>query len=89
MDGAPPSLLSTSRQALALATGSVVPALVAAEGDQAATRFREFVASTIRNSHTRRAYGRAVGDFLAWCEAHAVMSVAAVQPLHVAAWLDP
>jgi len=51
-------------------------------------RFLEFFASTLRNPHTRRAYARAVTDFLAWCESHAVPSIAAVQPLHVAAWIE-
>ena len=37
---------------------------------------------------TRRAYARAVGDFLDWCEEHGVLSIAAVQPLHVAAWIE-
>jgi len=71
-----------------VASGSVLPTLVAAAGDQASTRFLEFFASTIRNPHTRRAYARAVADFLAWCEERAVPSIAAVQPLHVAAWIE-
>jgi len=65
-----------------------LPALVAAAGERAGMRFLEFFASTIRNPHTRRAYARAVTDFLAWCEDHAVPSIAAVQPLHVAAWIE-
>ncbi len=65
-----------------------LPALVAASGDQAGIRFLEFFAGTIRNPHTRRAYGRAVTDFLTWCEDHGVASIAAVQPLHVAAWIE-
>jgi len=48
----------------------------------------EFFAAAIRNPHTRRAYSRAVADFLAWCDDHGVRSVAAVQPLHVAAWIE-
>jgi site-specific recombinase XerD len=31
---------------------------------------------------------RAAGDFLAWCEARGVASLAGVQPLHVAAWIE-
>ena len=62
--------------------------LMAAAGEQARTRFLEFFASTIRNPHTRRPYARAVTDFLAWCEDHAVPPIAAVQPLHVAAWIE-
>ncbi len=65
-----------------------LPTLVAAAGERASVRFLEFFASTIRNPHTRRAYARAVTDFLTWCEEHAVQSIAAVQPLHVAAWIE-
>jgi site-specific recombinase XerD len=42
----------------------------------------------IRNPHPRRAYGRAVTEFLAWCDHSGVPSVTAVQPLHVAAWIE-
>jgi hypothetical protein len=41
--------------------------------------------AVIRNPHTRRAYARAAGDFLAWCASAGVSSITAVQPLHVAA----
>ncbi|HVB82922.1 MAG TPA: tyrosine-type recombinase/integrase [Candidatus Binataceae bacterium] len=51
-------------------------------------RFLEFCAANIRNPHTRRAYGRAVSDFLAWCAAAGVPSIADVQPLHVATWIE-
>ena len=88
MDGTSPALLPGRLGTLPAAAGVVLPALVAASGDRASTRFLEFFASTIRNPHTRRAYARAVTDFLAWCEDHAVPSVAAVQPLHVAAWIE-
>jgi hypothetical protein len=74
---------------LALAPAvSRVPELVAAAGERASLRFLEFFAAAIRNPHTRRAYARAVGDFLAWCERHGVPSLAAVQPLHVASWIE-
>ena len=66
----------------------VLPALVTAAGDRAGIRFLEFFAATIRNPHTRRAYGRAVGEFLAWCEGVGVVSLAGVQPLHVASWIE-
>jgi hypothetical protein len=67
---------------------ATLPALVAATGDRAVLRFLEFFAAAIRNPHTRRAYGRAVAEFLAWCEQHGVPSLTAVQPLHVAAWIE-
>ena len=47
---------------------SHVFALVAAAGQRAQTRFWEFFVSNIRNPHTRRAYGRSIAEFLAWCE---------------------
>ena len=65
-----------------------LPAIIAAAGDRAGIRFLEFFASAIRNPHTRRAYGRAAADFLAWCEDRGVASITAVQPLHVAGWIE-
>ena len=65
-----------------------LPVLVTAASKRASIRFLEFFASTIRNLHTRRVYARAVSDFLAWCQEHGVASIAAVQPLHVAAWIE-
>lgn len=67
---------------------TALPALIAVAGDRARTRFLEFFAANIRNPHTRRAYGRAVAEFLAWCDHNRVPSVTAVQPLHVAAWVE-
>ena len=40
----------------------------------------------IANARTRAAYGRAVGQFLAWCEARG-LGLEAVSPLHVAAYI--
>jgi site-specific recombinase XerD len=65
-----------------------VPALVAVSGDRAGIRFLEFFAANIRNPHTRRAYARAVGEFLEWCESVGIASLPQVQPLHVASWIE-
>lgn len=65
-----------------------LPALIAAADDTTRRRFLEFFAVAIRNPHTRRAYARAAGDFLAWVAARGVASLAQVQPLHVAAWIE-
>jgi site-specific recombinase XerC len=67
---------------------AVLPALVAAAGDHASTRFTEFFAANIRNPHTRRAYMRAVADFMAWCKDAGAHSIGQVQRLHVAAWVE-
>jgi len=73
---------------VALTSAISAPALVIAAGERAGVRFLEFFASAIRNPHTRRAYARAAGDFLAWCAGAGVTSITAVQPLHVAAWIE-
>jgi site-specific recombinase XerC len=73
---------------LARPTAAPLPALVAAAGERAGVRFLEFFASAIRNPHTRRAYARAAGEFLAWCGEVGVASLTAVQPLHVASWIE-
>ncbi|MGY2737257.1 tyrosine-type recombinase/integrase [Sphingomonas sp. UYP23] len=76
-------------QTIALATPALVlPALVASADERSQRRFLEFFAVTIRNPHTRRAYARAAGEFLGWCDARGVTSIAGVQPLHVAAWVE-
>jgi site-specific recombinase XerD len=62
--------------------------LVASSGGRASVRFLEFFTAQIRNPHTRRAYARAVGEFLAWCESIGVRSLPQVQPLHVAGWIE-
>jgi len=65
-----------------------LPSLVASSGERAGVRFLEFFAAQIRNPHTRRAYARAVGDFLSWSETVGVTSLPQIQPLHVASWIE-
>ena len=67
---------------------TALPTLVAAAGGKARERFLEFFAARIRNKHTRRAYARATGEFLAWCDRAGVASIADVKPLHVAAYVE-
>jgi site-specific recombinase XerD len=73
---------------LAAIDTSTLPQLVTAAGDRASLRFLEFLAANIRNPHTRRAYSRAVGEFHTWCADAGVPSIAGVQPLHVATWIE-
>ena len=63
-----------------------LPRLIVDAGPVAVARFLEFFAARIANRRTRAAYGRAVGQFLAWCEARG-LALAAVSPLHVAAYI--
>lgn len=65
-----------------------VPALVREAGPDTATRFLEFFALTLRNPHTRQAYAYAVGTFLHWAQAQGARSLADVQPIHVATYVE-
>ena len=64
----------------------VLPPLIVDAGPVAVEKFLEFFAARIANRRTRAAYGRAVGQFLAWCAARG-LALEAVAPLHVAAYI--
>ncbi|MEP7152686.1 MAG: site-specific integrase, partial [Nitrospira sp.] len=53
-----------------------------------ATRVLEFFTANIRNPNTRKAYAKAAEDFATWCEAHGLDHLRAVQPIHVAAYIE-
>ena len=48
----------------------------------------EFFTAQINNPHTRRAYLNAARRFAAWCHDHQIRQLAAVQPVHVAAFIQ-
>jgi site-specific recombinase XerD len=79
-----PAPLATS----GVAPGSPVPALVAAAGANATRRFLEFFAANIRNRNTRDAYARAASSFFRWCEARGLRELGALEPVHVAAYVE-
>jgi site-specific recombinase XerD len=62
--------------------------MVAPAGDRAQERFIEFFTANIRNRNTRRAYAQAASEFLVWCKHHRLPSIAAVQPVHVAGYIE-
>lgn len=78
----------TALQSYGSSIDSTLPSLIIAAGDRAEIRFVELFAANIRDPHTRRAYGCAVADFLDLCADAGVPSICAVQPLHVASWLE-
>ena len=81
----------SERQPLAVAStvrSARLPALVVGSGERASKRFLEFFTAQIRNPHTRRAYGRALADFLAFCSSTGVPSLQVVEPVHVAAYVE-
>jgi site-specific recombinase XerD len=75
-------------QLVTFRSADAFPALVAAAGAHAQERFIEFFTANIRNRNTRRAYARACAEFLDWCEARRVPSITAVQPIHVAGYVE-
>ena len=79
----PPDIARTE---LAPRAALVLPRLIVDAGPVAVARFLEFFAARIANRRTRAAYGRAVGQFLAWCAARGLV-LQAVSPLHVAAYI--
>lgn len=64
------------------------PAIVTQTHDDAAERFLEFFAATIRNANTRGAYVRAVAHFLSWPSVAGLGSLNEIRPLHVAAYIE-
>ena len=81
-------LVESKTVIIAARDGVVVPRVIADAGDQAARRFLEFFAATIRNKNTRQAYYRACCRFFAWCDQHNVGEIADIEPLHVAAYVE-
>ena len=66
----------------------LVPEIIAHAGEDASKRFIEFFTAQIRNKNTRLAYGRAVMDFVSWCEENAIGPLIDIEPIHIAAWVE-
>ena len=81
-------LVSLGRSGAPAGAQAEVPAIVAASGDHAETRFWEFFTVTIRNPNTRAAYARAAAEFCAFVSAGGIGDLRAVQPIHVAAYVE-
>jgi site-specific recombinase XerD len=77
-----------ARVSVRIAASIVVPAIVAEASEHGAKRFLEFFAATIRNKNTRMAYYRACVRFFDWCEHHRIGTLADIEPLHVAAYIE-
>jgi site-specific recombinase XerD len=67
--------------------GIALPALFSPDLGTA-RRVLEFFTVNISNLHTRKAYGKAAGEFAAWCESHGIEHLRDVQPMHVAASIE-
>ena len=96
-----PPLADTSRSAGSLPPASVeppmpavvqsgappCPPLVASAGEAAWFAWEEFFYGKLRNQHTRRAYRRAVEQFLGWCERRG-LELHRIAPRDVGWYLD-
>src|SRR4051812_31588810 len=76
------------RRALSQTGVGHLPTLIGRAGEEATKRFWEFFAGSIRNRHTRRAYGRAAVRFFEWCERRGVPELSGIETLHVAAYIE-
>lgn len=72
---------------LAIPNTRTLPALFTPTPN-AAKRFVEFFTANIRNPNTRKAYTWAVTEFAAWCERHGLLSLQAIEPVHVATYIE-
>ncbi|CAN5856965.1 hypothetical protein BH24DEI2_BH24DEI2_18820 [soil metagenome] len=64
-----------------------LPALVVRAGEETQRSFVEFFVANIRNKNTRKAYARAVGSFLGWCEVRG-LTLAGIDPIAVSAYIE-
>jgi len=80
--------MASPMRAPAIQSSLAVPAAIASAGDQAARRFLEFFAATIRNKNTRIAYYRAACSFFGWLEEHRIVELDDIEPIHVSAYIE-
>ncbi|MGA2986227.1 MAG: tyrosine-type recombinase/integrase [Terriglobia bacterium] len=83
----PPEFALIPSPAIQAQGGIALPALFAPDPGTA-RRVLEFFTANIRNPNTRKAYGKAAGEFAAWCESHGIGHLRDVQPVHVAAYVE-
>jgi site-specific recombinase XerD len=79
--------MSSSLVSISITSALPLPAIVRSEGQHAVDRFIEFFTANIRNPNTRLAYGRAVAQFLGWCEDRGA-SLRDIKPVIVAAYVE-
>src|SRR4051794_1777559 len=76
---------ASNERALVPASGFILPAVIADQGEKAALRFFSFFTDTI-NPNTRAAYYRNAMRFFAWTAAQG-LSLATIRGYHVSAYL--
>lgn len=81
-------VISTTGIQLQGRNSAALPPLFSPPDANTGRRVLEFFTVNIRNPHTRKAYGKAAGEFAAWCETHGIAHLRDVQPVHVAAYVE-
>ncbi|MBC7751811.1 MAG: tyrosine-type recombinase/integrase [Candidatus Saccharibacteria bacterium] len=80
---------SASNWSLATKSSLFVPAIIAATGPAGTHAFIEFFVATLRNSHTRLAYAKAVSRFSAWLETDLKLTnLRQLQAWHIATYIE-
>src|SRR3954468_3978417 len=74
-------------QAVVVTEKGRLPALVERAGAAAVFAAEEFLSGKIRNPHTRKAYERAVRNFLSWSEERA-LELHTISPKHVGEYIE-
>jgi site-specific recombinase XerD len=69
-------------------TNALLPVQITSAGRTAGKRFLEFFTANVRNRNTRQAYARAIADFFRWCEGRGLRDLKALEPVHVAAYVE-
>lgn len=69
------------------AEGTFAPALIQSSGSAAQFAWDEFYYGALRNPHTRRAYGHATKQFLAWSQRQG-LELKQISPRHVGQYFD-
>ena len=87
MSGTAVTITKEQDLGLALASGVVLPPVIARAGQRAAERLIEFFTAHIRNPNTRRAYGRVAWNFFAWINERNI-ALEGITAVHVAAWVE-
>src|SRR5256886_15426464 len=80
--------MSDSELALVSQPAFATPTIITRAGPSTRKKFFEFFTVPIRNAHTRAAYYRAIGQFLAWAERAGYQHLEDIEPITVAAYIE-
>ncbi|HTT76555.1 MAG TPA: tyrosine-type recombinase/integrase [Candidatus Binataceae bacterium] len=79
--------MTENKELISSPAPAMLPARLFTPTPKAARRVAEFFTTQINNDHTRKAYFNATRRFAQWCEARGIGELAAVEPIHIAAFI--